>query len=93
MIPSQSARSLAGARSFLVPYVQNAEEARRAVAATRYPPAGIRGYSGMHRGNEWGRDKGYPQTAADDIFLAVQLYQTLIVQQSYNNLVRRGINY
>jgi 2-keto-3-deoxy-L-rhamnonate aldolase RhmA len=33
-----------GARSLLVPFVQNAEEARRAVAAARYPPLGIRGF-------------------------------------------------
>lgn len=62
-----------GARSLLVPYVQNVEEARRAVAATRYPPDGIRGFSGMHRGNQYARDKSYPQTAADEIFLAVQV--------------------
>src|SRR5262249_15207325 len=62
-----------GARSLLVPYVQNVEEARRAVAATRYPPAGIRGFSGMHRGNDYARDKSYPQTATDSIFLAVQV--------------------
>jgi len=34
-----------GARSLLVPFVQNAEEAHKAVAATRYPPLGIRGVS------------------------------------------------
>lgn len=32
-----------GAQTLLVPMVQNAEEARLAVRATRYPPAGIRG--------------------------------------------------
>jgi len=32
-----------GVRSFVVPFVQSAAEASRAVAATRYPPAGIRG--------------------------------------------------
>ena len=32
-----------GAQTVLVPFVQNAEEAKRAVAATRYPPEGIRG--------------------------------------------------
>lgn len=62
-----------GARSLLVPYVQNADEARRAVAATRYPPAGIRGFSGMHRGNDFGRWASYPGDAAEDIFLAVQV--------------------
>ncbi|MBS4082479.1 MAG: 4-hydroxy-2-oxo-heptane-1,7-dioate aldolase, partial [Rhizobiales bacterium] len=35
-----------GAQSILVPFVQNAEEAKRAVAATRYPPEGIRGITG-----------------------------------------------
>ena len=62
-----------GVRSFLVPYVQNAEEARRAVAATRYPPDGVRGFPGMHRGNAFGRNKNYPQEAAAEIFLAVQV--------------------
>src|SRR5438046_1890654 len=32
----------AGAQSLLFPFVQNAEEAKRAVANTRYPPAGVR---------------------------------------------------
>ena len=32
-----------GAQTLLVPMVQNADEARLAVSATRYPPAGIRG--------------------------------------------------
>src|SRR5258706_16159228 len=32
-----------GAQTLLIPMVQNADEARRAVAATRYPPQGVRG--------------------------------------------------
>src|SRR4029453_7450046 len=32
-----------GARTLLIPFVQNPDEARRAVEATRYPPGGIRG--------------------------------------------------
>ena len=32
-----------GTQAVLVPFVQNAEEAAKAVAACRYPPAGIRG--------------------------------------------------
>lgn len=62
-----------GARSLLVPYVQNADEARKAVAATRYPPAGIRGYSGMSRANDYARNKSYATAAAEEIFLAVQV--------------------
>ncbi len=30
-----------GARTLLIPYVQNAEEARRAVTGLRYPPGGL----------------------------------------------------
>ena len=32
-----------GAQSLMMPFVQNADEARRAVACTRYPPQGRRG--------------------------------------------------
>src|SRR5512133_1981881 len=39
----------AGAQTLLVPMVQNEEEARRAVAATRYPPHGVRGYASASR--------------------------------------------
>ena len=42
----------AGAQTLLFPFVQNADEARRAVAATRYPPEGIRGMAGMSRGSQ-----------------------------------------
>jgi 2-dehydro-3-deoxyglucarate aldolase len=33
----------AGFYNFLVPFIESAEEARRAVAAIPYPPEGIRG--------------------------------------------------
>src|SRR5215469_8399525 len=48
-----------GAQSVLIPFVQNAEEARRAVAATRYPPHGIRGFSAAPRANLFGRVANY----------------------------------
>ena len=38
-----------GPSGIMVPYVQSADEARRAVAAMRYPPAGIRGVAVMNR--------------------------------------------
>ena len=62
-----------GARSLLVPFVQNADEARRAVAATRYPPQGIRGVSVAHRANRFGRVADYLHMAADEICVVVQL--------------------
>jgi 4-hydroxy-2-oxoheptanedioate aldolase len=63
----------AGAQSLLVPFVQNAAEARRAVAATRYPPQGIRGVSGSSRAARYGRIKDYLKTANREICVLVQV--------------------
>lgn len=62
-----------GARSLMFPYVQSAEEARRAVAATRYPPHGIRGFAGAARGSQYGRIKDYAQKIHDEICVIVQV--------------------
>lgn len=62
-----------GARSLLVPFVQNAEEARRAVAATRYPPQGIRGVSVGPRANQYGRVANYHHLANAEICVLVQV--------------------
>ena len=62
-----------GGRTLLVPFVQSAEEARNAVAATRYPPRGIRGVSVAQRANRFGRVPGYLQNAERDICVVVQL--------------------
>ena len=52
-----------GARSLLVPFVQNAEEARCAVAAALYPPRGIRGVALVPRANQYGRIQNYHPNA------------------------------
>jgi len=62
-----------GAQSLLVPYVQNADEARRAVAATRYPPRGIRGVTASGRASRYGRVKDYAKRADAEICLLVQV--------------------
>lgn len=62
-----------GAQSIMFPYVQNADEARRAVAATRYPPDGIRGVAGMSRATRFGGVPGYYGKAADELCVVVQL--------------------
>ncbi len=54
----------AGAQTLLVPYVQSADEARKAVEATRYPPHGNRGVAAVLRGNRYGRVAGYHHKAA-----------------------------
>jgi 4-hydroxy-2-oxoheptanedioate aldolase len=62
-----------GAQSLLFPYVQNAEEARAAVASTRYPPQGIRGVSVAARASRYGRTPGYLGKANDEICVLVQV--------------------
>jgi 4-hydroxy-2-oxoheptanedioate aldolase len=62
-----------GARSLLIPFVQNAEEARRAVAAVRYPPLGIRGVAVTPRANDYGRVQNYHKNAHLDTCVLVQL--------------------
>ena len=62
-----------GARTLLFPMVQNAEEARRAVASTRYPPKGIRGVAGVTRANRFGRVPNYFARAEEEICVLVQV--------------------
>lgn len=62
-----------GAQGLLIPYVQSVEEARRAVAATRYPPAGVRGVMGSSRASRYGRVPNYLRTAEREISLLLQV--------------------
>jgi 4-hydroxy-2-oxoheptanedioate aldolase len=62
-----------GAQTLLIPYVQNAQEARAAVAAMRYPPDGVRGVSGLTRATRFGRIPGYGKRAAEELCLLVQV--------------------
>ncbi len=61
-----------GVENFVVPMVDTAEDARRAVSATRYPPHGIRSVARVHRGNRYGGDVDYVNHAADRICVVVQ---------------------
>ncbi len=63
----------AGVQSFLIPYVQNEEEARQAVAATRYPPRGVRGFAGATRASRFGRIKDYHARCEEEICVLVQV--------------------
>ncbi len=63
----------AGAQTLLIPFVQNAEEARRAVAATRYPPQGVRGMAGMSRASRFGTVPDYFKAANTMVSVILQL--------------------
>ncbi|ARP91071.1 2,4-dihydroxyhept-2-ene-1,7-dioic acid aldolase [Bordetella genomosp. 9] len=63
-----------GAQNLLIPMIQSAEEAAAAVAAVRYPPAGIRGMgSAIARSSRWNRIPDYVQRANDEMCLLLQI--------------------
>jgi 4-hydroxy-2-oxoheptanedioate aldolase len=62
-----------GAQTLLFPYVQNADEARRAVAATRYPPDGVRGVAVASRASRYGRTPGSLTKANSEMCVLVQV--------------------
>jgi 4-hydroxy-2-oxoheptanedioate aldolase len=71
-----------GVQTFLVPFVQNAEEARRAVAATRFPQfGGVRGYTSMSRANNFGRVPDYHRGAQEQMCVLVQVETRAALQQ------------
>ncbi|WP_300267007.1 HpcH/HpaI aldolase/citrate lyase family protein [Microbacterium sp.] len=64
----------AGAQNILVPMVNSAADATAAVAATRYPPRGIRGVgSALARAGQWNRIENYLQRAHEITSLTVQI--------------------
>jgi 2-dehydro-3-deoxyglucarate aldolase len=63
----------AGFYNFLIPFVETAEHAAQAVAATRYPPEGVRGVSVAMRGNRFGTVPDYFQASNRNITVALQI--------------------
>ena len=63
----------AGFYNFLVPFVESVDDARRAVAATRYPPLGLRGVSVAQRSNRYGTVADYFKGINEQICVMVQI--------------------
>lgn len=62
-----------GAQTLLIPYVQNAAEAEKAVSAVRYQPLGMRGVAGITRASRFGLVKDYTARASEEICLLIQV--------------------
>lgn len=63
-----------GARNLLIPMIETIDEARQMVAATRYPPQGVRGVgSALARASGWNRKTDYLKSANDEICLLLQI--------------------
>jgi len=81
-----------GAQTVLIPYVQTADEARAAVASTRYPPQGVRGLALNTRANRFGRIPGYAQAANEEICVMVQIETPLALENLEEIAVVDGVD-
>jgi 2-dehydro-3-deoxyglucarate aldolase len=59
--------------NFLFPFIETEEQAKAVVAATRYPPEGIRGVSLMQRGNKFGYLPDYHSRVNENVTVLVQI--------------------
>jgi 2-keto-3-deoxy-L-rhamnonate aldolase RhmA len=67
----------------MVPWVSNAEEARQAVAAMRYPPHGIRGAASFNRACGYGKEfEEYFAKASQDLLTIVQIESSEAVNRA-----------
>lgn len=66
-----------GAQTLLVPVVETADQAAEMVAATRYPPRGIRGVgSALARSSRWNQVDSYLHKADEEMCVLVQVETT-----------------
>ncbi|MBN9443488.1 MAG: HpcH/HpaI aldolase family protein [Bosea sp. (in: a-proteobacteria)] len=71
-----------GAPGLLFPMVQTPEEAAQAVAATRYPPRGVRGVSGCNRANGFARMTDYFSRIEEETAVLVQVETLTAIEQA-----------
>ena len=71
-----------GAPGLLFPMIQSVEEARQAVAATRYPPNGVRGVAGSTRATKFGRITDYASRIEQETTVLLQLETRAAVEQA-----------
>jgi len=71
-----------GVQSLLIPMVETAEQAARMVAATRYPPHGIRGVgSALARASRWNLTDNYLHDANDQMCVLTQVESAAALTQ------------
>jgi len=82
----------AGALGVIVPLVNSAEEARKAVAAAKYPPLGVRGFC-FSRMNDYGTNfDAYAAQANDDIAVVVMIESKRAVEDIDAILAVEGVD-
>ncbi|MBX3454719.1 aldolase/citrate lyase family protein [Ferrovibrio sp.] len=70
-----------GSPNLILPFIQDETEAADAVSATRYPPRGIRGVSGIQRASRYGLVEDYLHSAEQELGLILQVETMAAVQR------------
>ena len=82
-----------GVQNLLIPMVNSIGEAQAAVAATRYPPNGVRGVgSALARASRWNRVPDYLASASETISLTVQIESMAAVEAVTDILNVEGVD-
>src|SRR5215831_3430093 len=82
-----------GAQTLLIPMVESAEQATRIVAATRYPPVGIRGVgSALARASRWNQVSDYLRGCQQEICVLVQVESALGLDDLPNIAAIEGVD-
>lgn len=82
-----------GVQNLLIPMVHSVAEAEAAVAATRYPPEGVRGVgSALARAARWNRVPDYLARAGETISVTVQIESTAAVDAVEDILAVDGVD-
>jgi 2-keto-3-deoxy-L-rhamnonate aldolase RhmA len=82
----------AGAKTLLFPFIQNADEAARAVAATRYPPQGTRGLAGMSRASRFGTAPDHFRNANQQVSAILQIETAQAAERVDEILAVEGVD-
>lgn len=81
-----------GAMGLMFPMIQNVEEARAAVASTRYPPHGNRGYAGSTHATKFGRITDYVENINTEMTVILQLETAEAIAQAEEIAAVEGVS-
>ena len=82
-----------GALTIMVPMIETAEQARAVVAATRYPPQGIRGVgAALGRASRWTSIPDYSLKASGEICVIVQAESTTALDNVHDIAAVDGVD-
>lgn len=82
-----------GTQTLMIPMVDNAEQAAKVVAATRYPPQGIRGVGGgLTRATRWNSIDDYMDHAHESLYLIVQIESRAGVENAEAIAATQGVD-